>query len=114
MKGRVRATVPIVVVAALVVVCDILMIPLRQSAGKYPYDQVSIILQLGRGFVTVLVAGLMGLLLAPRVGSPLWWRRGDGSRASRRATVIALAVSLAAVGYNTLSVVAYTIFYPIS
>lgn len=38
MNGRVRATVPIVVVAALVVACDILMIPIRQSAGKYPYD----------------------------------------------------------------------------
>ncbi len=112
MNGRLRAVVPFVVVAALVVGCDVLMIPLRQSAGKYPYDQPLIILQLARGFVTVVAASLTGLFLAPRVGSPLWWRPGDGSRASRWSTVIVVLFSLAVVAYNSVSVLAYAVFYP--
>jgi hypothetical protein len=111
MKGRFRAVAPFVLVAALVVVCDILMIPLRQRAGKYPADTVAIILQLTRGFVTVLAAGLTGLFVAPRTGSPLWWQPGDGSPASRWSTVIAVLSGLAAVGYNALSVVTYAVFY---
>lgn len=111
MTARVRASIHILLVAALVVVADLALVPIFQVSGYLP-SQAPTIVVLAWDFGVVLAAGLAGLFLAPRVGSPVWWRPGDGSPASRRATLITVLLSLLVVAYNTLSVVIYAVIYP--
>ena len=111
MNARVRAAIAISVVAALVVTCDVVLMPILQVA-KYVPSKAPTVAVLVWDFGTVLVAGLAGLFLAPRVGSPIWWRQGDSSRTSRRATLFPVVLGLAVVAYNSLSVVGYTLSHP--
>ena len=111
MNARVRAAIAISVVAALVLTCDVVLMPILQVA-KYVPSKAPTVAVLVWDFGTVLVAGLAGLFLAPRVGSPIWWRQGDSSRTSRRATLFPVVLGLAVVAYNSLSVVGYTLSHP--
>lgn len=108
MNARVRGPIAISVVAALVVTCDVVLMPILQVA-KYVPSKAPTVAVLVWDFGTVLVAGLAGLFLAPRVGSPIWWRQGDSSRTSRRAILLPVVLGLVVVAYNSLSVVGYTL-----
>jgi membrane protease YdiL (CAAX protease family) len=108
---RVRAAIPILLVAALVLLADLAVMPILQAAGYVP-AQIPTAAVLIWDFGFVLVAGLAGLFLAPRVGSPIWWRQGDSSRTSRRATLFPVVLGLVVVAYNSLSVVGYTLAHP--
>jgi hypothetical protein len=110
MSARFRASIPILPVAALVVVADLALVPIFQVSGYLP-SQAPTIAVLAWDFGIVLGAGLAGLFLAPRVGSPIWWRARDGSRASRRTTMITVLLGVFVVAYNTLSVVIYAVIY---
>lgn len=110
-KARVRAAVPIILVAALVVACDVVLMPILQVAGyvRSGWPTTGVLVW---DFGTVSVAGLAGLFLAPRVGCPVWWRQGDRSPVSQRATLITIVLSLFVVVYNIVTVVGYAVAYP--
>lgn len=109
--ARVRAAVPIILAAPFVVACDVVLMPILQVAS-YVRSGWPTTVVLVWDFSTVLVAGLAGLFLAPRVGCPIWWRPSDSSRTSRRAILIPVVLGLVVVAYNSLSVVAYTLVHP--
>jgi len=88
--------ISIFVVAALVVLMDVVVMPVL-SSGRAPSAGIFL-----NDFIVVLLAGLIGLFVSRRIGYPLWWRRGDGSTASRRATYVVVFLSVSVVAANTL------------
>ena len=91
--------ISILIVAALVVAMDIVITPILSSQ----YGSASLSIVFFWDFNVVLVAGLAGMLFAPRVGCPLWWRHNDSSPDSRRTNYAILLLGLVLVVLNTIS-----------
>ena len=102
MNVKVRGSIFILVVAALVVAMDAAAMPILSSF----YHQPSVTMFL-YDFSVVLLAGLAGLFFAPRVGYPYWWRRVNSSPTSRRAAHITVLLGFSLVMGNTLMNLAY-------
>jgi hypothetical protein len=79
MDVKVRDLAPIFVVAAIVVATDAIVMPILRQSVFFP--EISTMTVLAIDFSVVLLTGLAGLLLAPRVGSPHWRRPTNGSSA---------------------------------
>jgi uncharacterized membrane protein len=81
MKIKLRDLIPILFVAALVVVMDVVVMPIPVGY----YHQVSAIVFFN-DFAVVLLAGLAGIFFAPRVGCTLWRRHSINSSKLGRIT----------------------------
>lgn len=106
MNAKVRDPISIFLVAALVVAMDAVVMPILRQSGRF-FPQLSTMVVFVIDFSLVLLTGLAGLFFASRVGSPCWWRQGNGSLASRRMNHITVLLGLTVVVGNTLVNLAY-------
>lgn len=84
-------------VAAIVVATDVIAMPILTS---YP-GQAPATTMLSFDFASTFLPGLAGVYISRRIGYPLWWRKGDRSPASRRATLITALLGFTVIAANT-------------
>jgi len=97
MKIKFRDLIPILFVAALVVVMDVVVMPIPVGY----YHQVSAIVFFN-DFAVVLLAGLAGIFFSPRVGCPLWRRHSINSSKLGRAVYFSAVLGFSVVVINTV------------
>jgi len=97
MKVKSHDLIPILFVAALVAVMDVVVMPIL--VGYYHQIPAMIFFS---DFVVVLLAGLAGTFFAPRVGCPLWRRHSINSSKPRRAAYFSSILGLSVVVINTV------------
>lgn len=103
--GKSTLILSIPVVAMLVATTDVVLMPiLLETYHQTPATSTYFI---ANDFTIVLLTGLAGLFLAPRVGCPIWWRPNDDSPKLRRKTILAVTVGVAIVIINTLNNLIY-------
>lgn len=106
MKIKFRDLIPILFVAALVVVMDVAVMPILVGY----YHQVSAIVFFN-DFVVILLAGLAGIFFAPRVGCPLWRRHSINSSTLGRAAYFTAVLGFSVVVINTVVNLVYFMGY---
>jgi len=97
--GEIRLFPSILVAATLVAAMDLVLTPIL--GDLYHFGSITIVLVYD--FSVVLITGLAGLLLAPRTGCPVWWRRDNRSSVSHQATYVTALLGLSVVILNTLN-----------
>jgi len=97
MEIKFRDLILILFVAALVVLMDVVTMPILVGY----YHQVSTIVFFD-DFVVVFLAGLAGILFAPRVSCPLWLRRSTNSSKLGRAAYSSPILGFSVVVINTV------------
>jgi hypothetical protein len=103
-SNQIRLVLSIFAVATLVVMMDVIIMSILLGY----YLQTSATIVFVWDFSVVLLTGLAGLSLAPRVNCPLWWRSYRSSSESTRATYIMVALGLVVVsGCSILNIASY-------